>query len=75
MSLAGTALKKFYPTLMHVTCIAHLLHNCAMRVCTFFKNIDDIVATLKTATSKNKKSKNDFREAALPSPSVTVITR
>ena len=75
MPLVGKALKELYPTLMHVTCIAHLLYNCAMRVCAFFKNIDDIVATLKAATSKNKESKNDFREAALPSPSVTVITR
>ena len=75
MSLADKALKELYPTLMHVTCIAHLLHNCATPVCTFFTNIDEIVATLKAATSKNKEGKNDFREAALPSPSVTVITR
>ena len=31
MSLAGKTLKEFY-SLMHVTCVAHLLHNCAMRV-------------------------------------------
>ena len=27
MSLAGKTLKELYPSLMHVTCIAHLLHN------------------------------------------------
>ena len=32
MSLAGKALKELYPSLMHVTCVAHLLHNCAIRV-------------------------------------------
>ena len=34
MSLAGKTLKELhvYPSLMHVTCVAHLLHNCAMRV-------------------------------------------
>ena len=32
MSSAGNTLKEFYPSLMHVTCVAHLLHNCAMRV-------------------------------------------
>ena len=37
MSLAGKTLKKLYPSLMHVNCIAHLLHNCAMRVSTHFK--------------------------------------
>ena len=32
MSLVGKTLKELYPSLMHVTCVAHLLHNCAMRV-------------------------------------------
>ena len=32
MSLAGKTLKELYSFLMHVTCVAHLLHNCAMRV-------------------------------------------
>ena len=36
MSLAGKTLKELYPSLMHVNCIAHLLHNCAMRVPAYF---------------------------------------
>ena len=32
MSVAGKTLKKLYPSLMHVNCVAHLLHNSAMRV-------------------------------------------
>ena len=36
-SLAGKILKELYPTLMHVTCIAHLQQNCTLRVCPFFK--------------------------------------
>ena len=32
MFLAGKTLKELYPSLMHVTCVARLLHNCAMRV-------------------------------------------
>ena len=36
MSLAGKTLKKLYPFLMHVTCVAHLLHNYAMRVRAYF---------------------------------------
>ena len=39
--LAGKTLKELYPSLMHVNsnvnCVAHLLHNCAMRVCSFRK--------------------------------------
>ena len=75
MSLAGKTLKELYPSLMHVTCVAHLLHNCAMRVRARFKNIDEIIATIKPATIKNKDRKKDFHNAGLPSPPDPVITR
>ena len=75
MSLAENTLKESYPYLMHVTCVAHLLHNCAMRVRAHFKNIDKIMATIKAATIKNKDRKKDFYDAGLPSPSDPVITR
>ena len=75
MSLAGNTLKELYPSLMHVTCVAHLLHNCAMHVRAHFKNIDEIIATIKTATIKNKDSKKDFHDAGLPTPPDPVITR
>ena len=75
MSLDGKALKELYPSLMHVTCVAHLLHNCAMRVRAHFKNIDKITATIKAATIKNKDRKKDFHDASLPSSPDPVITR
>ena len=75
MSLVGKTLKELYPSLMHVTCVAHLLHNCAMRVRAHFKNIDKIIATIKAATIKNKDRKKDFHHAGLPSPPDPVITR
>ena len=75
MSLAGKTLKKLYPSLMHVTCIAHLLHNCAMRVRAHFKNIDEMITTIKAATIKNKDRKKDFHDAGLPSSPNPVITR
>ena len=75
MSLAGKTLKELYPFLMHVTCVAHLLHNCAMRVRAYFKNIDEVVAMIKAATIKNKDRKNDFHKAGLLSPPDPVITR
>ena len=75
MSLTGKTLKEFYPSLMHVTCVAHLLHNCDMRVRAHFKNIDKIIATIKVATIKNKDPKKDFHDAGLPSPPDPVITR
>ena len=70
MSLAGKTLKELYPSLMHVTCVAHLLHNCAMRVRAYFKNSDEIIATIK-----NKDCKKDFHNAGLPSSPDPVITR
>ena len=74
MSLARKTLKELYPSLMHVTCVARLLHNCAMRVRAHFKNSDEIIATIKTATIKNKDRKKDFHDAGLPSPPEPVIT-
>ena len=75
MSLAGKTLKKLYPFLKHVTCVAHSLHNFAMRVRAYFKNIDEVVATIKAATIKNKDRKNSFHKAGLPSPPDLVTTR
>ena len=75
MSLAGKTLKDLYPSLMHVTCVAHLLDNCAMRVRVHFKNIDEIIATIKAVTIKYKDRKKDFHDAGLPSSPDPVITR
>ena len=52
MSLDGKTLKELYPSLMHATCVAHLLHNCAMRVRAHFKNIDEIIATINPIRPK-----------------------
>ena len=53
---------------MHVNCVARLLHNCAMRVRAHFKNIDEVIATIKAATIKNNDRKKDLHDAGLPSP-------
>ena len=46
-----------------------------MRVRAHFKNIDEVIATIKPATIKNKDCKKDFHDAGLPSPLDRVITR
>ena len=58
ISLAGETLNELYPFVTDVTCIAHLQHNCAMRV--RILNIDDVVARAKAATIKKKISKKIF---------------
>ena len=75
MSLAGKTFKELYLSLIHVTCVAHLLHNCAMCVRAHFKNIDEIIAMIKAATIKNKHRKKDFHDAGLLSTPDPVITR
>ena len=60
ISLAGKTSKELYPSMMHVNCIAHLLHNCAMRVHAHFKNIDVVIPTIKVATIKKQRSQNRF---------------
>ena len=59
---------------MHVNWVSHLLHNYYMRVRAHFKNIDEIIATIKAATIKKKDRKKDFR-AGLPTSPDPVITR
>ena len=46
-----------------------------MRVRAHFKNIDEIIATIKAATIKNKDRKKNFHDTGLPSPPDPVITR
>ena len=75
MSLAGKTLNKLYPSLMRVNCVAHLLHNCAMRVRAHFKIIDEVIATIMTAAIKNKDRKKDFHDAGLSSLPDPIITR
>ena len=46
-----------------------------MRVRAHFKYIDEVIATIKAATIKNKDRKKDFHDAGLPSLSDPVITK
>ena len=46
-----------------------------MRVRVHFKNIDEVIATIKAATIKNKDRKKDFCDAGLSSPPDPVITK
>ena len=54
MIAAGITLKSLYPKLFHVTCVAHLLHNCAMKITSHFEDVDQLIANVKAVTIKNK---------------------
>ena len=54
MIAAGITLKSLYPKLFHMTCVAHLFHNCAMKIKSHFKDVDQLIANIKAVTIKNK---------------------
>ena len=51
---ADITLKSLYSKVFHVTCVAHLLHNCAMRIKSHFEDVDQLIAKIKAVTIKNK---------------------
>lgn len=73
MLAAGKILKEFYPNLFHVTCVAHLFHNCAEKVRAYYSNVDNLISSIKASTLKNKNRKNKFR--LIGSPPEPVLTR
>ena len=73
MIAAGRALKLLYNNLFHVTCVAHLLHNCAEKIRNKYKNTDLLISSLKAATVKNPSRRNLFQE--IGTPPQPVITR
>ena len=73
MSTAGNLLKKLNPKLFHVTCMAHLIHNCAMKVQANFPAVDELIARVKALTVKNKVRRILFN--VIGKPPQPVITR
>ena len=70
---AGNVLKKIYPNLLHVTYLAHLMHNCALKIKSVYKEVDDLIAAVKASVVKNKTRAADFDVCGRPPQSV--VTR
>ena len=73
MTAAGDVLRQLYPRLFHVTCTAHLLHNCAEKVRAYYTKVDKLIAAVKAATVRNRTRKEQF--ATIGYPPVPVVTR
>ena len=69
----GITLKSLYPKLFHVTCVAHLLHNCAMKIKSHSEDVDQLIAKVTAVTIKNKTRLAKF--SAIGYPSQPVPTR
>ena len=52
MTASRAAMKLLYPNSFHVTCIAHLLHNCADKACSHFQDVDHLIARIEAFTIK-----------------------
>ena len=73
MIAAGITLKSLYPKLFHVTCVAHLLHNCAMKIKSHFEDVDQLITKVKAQTIKNESEQAKF--SAIGNPRQPVPTR
>ncbi|KAF7689070.1 hypothetical protein CDIK_2910 [Cucumispora dikerogammari] len=61
-----------FPNIRHLTCIAHLFHNCAMQIKSFYKDVDYLISLIKSLTFKNNTRKQMFISVStLPDPVVT----
>lgn len=73
MVSAARGLKIFYPQAFHITCTAHLLHNCSMKIQSAFNDVNTLIAAVKMSIQKNHTRRQKFNDVRLP-PEV-VVTR
>ncbi|KAF7702881.1 hypothetical protein CDIK_0275 [Cucumispora dikerogammari] len=50
---AESEIKKKHKNIFHITCFAHLLHNCALRIKNYAKNIDFMISSVKMTLIKS----------------------
>ena len=66
---AGAILKSLSPKLFYVTDVAHLLHNCAMKIKSDLEDVDQLIVRIKFATVKNRALELELeRGAGAPEP-------
>lgn len=76
MLTAGRNLKKFYPSLKHVTCLAHALNLVAEEARAQFELANKMIASMKTIFKKCVRRRIKFREVTnLRHPPKVVVTR
>ena len=66
MIAACITIKSLHSKLFHVTCVAHLLHNCTMKIKSHFKDVHQLIANVKAVTIKNKTRQAKFFAIGYP---------
>ena len=72
---AGITLKSLYPKLFHLTCVAHLLPSCAMKIKSHFEDVDQLIANPEAVTIKNKTRQEKFSATGYPPQPVSTKWR
>ena len=77
MLKSGQELKVFYPTLLHITCLAHGLHRVCESVREMFTEVNDLVSAMKRIFVKATSRIIIWKEAypEVPLPPEPVLTR
>ena len=73
MAAADAILKTLHPKLFHVACVAYLLHNCAIKVKSHIKDVDQLIVKVNLAIVTNKIRQAKF--ATIGWPPQPVVTR
>ncbi|KAL4143683.1 hypothetical protein QTP88_005988 [Uroleucon formosanum] len=77
MKKAGDCIKALYPKLIHVTCLAHALHNVCEEVHAHYQDVDQLIGGMKKTFLKCPKRTAIFNEKCpeLPNPPRPITTR
>ena len=70
MIAAGITLKSLYHKLFHVKCVAHLFHNCAVKIKSHLEDVDQLIAKINAVTIKNKTRLAKFFAISYPTQPV-----
>jgi len=73
MISAGKMLKSEYSNLFHVTCVAHLYHNAAMKIMSHFIELNDFISAMQASICKSLTRQQMFNDIKMPP--TTVVTR
>ena len=77
MKKAAGALKRIFPKMLHITCLAHALHRICEEIRRLFPEVDQIIANGKKIFLKAPSRVQIFQEMAsdVPLPPQPVLTR
>jgi len=77
MVKTGDSLKVFYPNIVHVTCVAHMLNRVAEKVRELFPNVNKLINNVKKCFLKSPSRIQLYKETlpGFPLPPEPVITR